>query len=331
MTTKSPLEEQITRNEPTTHFFYEHEGPRAVDPWLLIRDAIVLWHENVYANDTHDNIYLWEYAKSRVDQPQPTPSHSWVEWLRQRIILGSINPPRWNTRKPFPYKGLLISAIYLHEARRLCDQGQEDRAWHIIAMAYYYLGQNTPRNTSQNAARAAKLMQAARTENLRGMVLGALDVINEKKSANSIKEAQDQVIEVLRSLAKDPNVSSWIAEFDAAVSDKVKGRRTGAFKSDVLNRLRESLETWALPSGPYPEIAEAFACFNKRDRKRTPSKHVVPPENSEGIELDDSDYYLRFVHYLGDEFLLTQKLSRTPDTSESKPVPPAPPSDQEGA
>lgn len=312
MENKPSLQESLTGNDPITHFFYEYEGPRSVEQTLLIENAIVLWHEAVYSNNTHDNAYIWEHAKSLVYAPQPTPSHSWVEWLRQQITLGSEVPPMWDSRKAFPYKGLFISAIYLHEARRLCGQGESDRAWHIVAMAYYHLGLSTPHSTIQNTAKAAQLMHAARTEKLRGMVVGTLDAIEKNGAEDSIEGAKNRVVEILRKVAaKNPEVASWLAEFDAMVSDKVKGRTAAKHKNDVFDRIRNLLDKWALPSGPYPEISKAFSAFSKRTRKLEGNNHVPRAETTEGIELDDSDFYLRLVHYLGDEFRLTVKVSRS--------------------
>lgn len=306
------LKDLLTDNEPITHFFYEHEGPRPVEPLLLIGNAITLWHENVYTNDTHDNAYVWEHARSLVLTPQPTPSHSWVEWLREKITMGLMVPPEWDSRKPFPYKGLFISAVYLHEARRLCEQGESDRAWHIVAMAYYHLGLSTPRSTILNTTKAARLMHAARTEKLRAVVLGTIDAIRQKGVEDSIEGAKNRVVEVLRQIAmKDSEVASWFTEFDAMVSDKVKGRTMAKEKNDVFDRIRNLLDKWALPSGPYPEIAEAFSAFSKRARKPNANNHASRVETTEGIELDHSDYYLRLVHYVGDEFRLTTKLSHS--------------------
>ncbi|WP_460828356.1 hypothetical protein [Marilutibacter aestuarii] len=179
-------------------------------------------------------------------------------------------------------------------------------------MAYYHLGLSTPHSTIQNTAKAAQLMHAARTEKLRGMVVGTLDAIEKNGAEDSIEGAKNRVVEILRKVAaKNPEVASWLAEFDAMVSDKVKGRTAAKHKNDVFDRIRNLLDKWALPSGPYPEISKAFSAFSKRTRKLEGNNHVPRAETTEGIELDDSDFYLRLVHYLGDEFRLTVKVSRS--------------------
>ena len=76
--------------------------------------------------------------------------YSWVEWLRYRITTGAFIPAQWKKRKPFPYKAVLISAIYFNEAKRLCDEGNLERAWHIIALAYYHLGLGSTSSTATN-------------------------------------------------------------------------------------------------------------------------------------------------------------------------------------
>ena len=134
------IQDLLTKGEPITHFFYEYQGEWAVDPSLLIENGITLWHEHIYTNEAHDNSHLWELAASIVEDREDTPMYSWAEWVRYRITTGAFVPEQWGNRTPYPYKGLLISAVYLQEARRICVEGQPDRAWHLIALAYYHLG-----------------------------------------------------------------------------------------------------------------------------------------------------------------------------------------------
>lgn len=303
------LQDLLNSGEPITHFFYEYRGERAVEPLLLIENGITLWHEHIYANEVHDNSYLWELAGSIVEDRGDTPMYSWVEWVRYRITTGAFVPAQWGNQRPYPYKGLLISAIYLQEARRLCAGGQPDRAWHIIVLAYYHLGLNTMSSTAQNTSRAAHVMHAGRTEKIRALVLGALDKIKRDGSARSMESAKDQVVELIRTRRDQDPVKHWLNEFDTIVPESTKGRTSAKRKNDVLVRIRNMLDNWSLPSGPYPELAEAFSHFSKRkDRKTTPTKN--DRTTGEGVPIDESEYYLRLISFMEDGEVLTVKLSR---------------------
>lgn len=302
------LEDHLNSGEPITHFFYELQGERPVEPLLLIENGITLWHEHIYTNETHDNSYLWELAGSIVEERIDTPMYSWVEWVRYRITTGGFVPAQWGNQRPYPYKGLLISAIYLQEARRLCAQGQSARAWHIIAMAYYHLGLNTSSTTAQNTSRAARSLHAARTEKIRALVLAALDKIKKDESARSMESAKDQVVELLRTMRDKEPLKHWLNEFDTLVPENTKGRTLGKLKNDVFVRIRNMLDNWSLPSGPYPDVAEAFSHFSKRKgRKYGPIANNRA--TSEGVPIDESEHYLRLVNFLEDGEIMTIKLS----------------------
>lgn len=304
----------LSSGEPITHFFYEYQGERAVEPLLLIENGITLWHEHIYANEAHDNNYLWELARSIVEDREDTPAYSWVEWVRYRITTGAFVPAQWGNLRPYPYKGLLISAIYLQEAKRLCAGGQSDRAWHIIALAYYYLGLNTASSMTQNTSRAAQIMHAGRTEKIRALVLAALDKIKNDESARSMEEAKDRVVELIRSKRDMPPVQHWLNEFDTLVPERTKGRTSAKHKNDVLVRIRNMLDNWSLPSGPYPDIAEAFSFFSKRKKGKN-----VPTANDrttcDSVPIEESDYYLRLINFLDDGEVMTVKLSRNEEAT----------------
>lgn len=297
----------IASGEPVTHFFFEYQGERAVDPGTLIESGTSLWHENVLGNEVHDNRYLWQLAATLLDGRQETPMYSWVEWLRYRITLGVLAPEGWDSQKPFPYKGLLISAIYLQEAWRICAAGDLTRISHIVAMAYYYLGLNTTASTLKNTSRAAQMMHAARSEKVRALVLAALNRIDLEGTASSIKQAKDQVVDLLRKKNKGW-VRDCLNEFDTLVPEKTKGRKTGTQKNDVLDRLRNLLETWSLPSGPYPDIAESFSRFNKRKPKADAGATTTSAVNV-SVSIDKSDCFLSLVNVFEDGHVLTMKIS----------------------
>lgn len=234
--------------------------------------------------------------------------YSWVEWLRYQITMGQLVPESWDAHKPFPYKGLLISAIYFHEANRTCAAGDPSRAWHIVAMAYYHLGLNTTASTLKNTSRAAQIGHAGRSEKVRSLVMNGLDIISREGTAASIEQAKDQVIALLRKKNKGW-VRDCLNEFDTLVPEKTKGREAGAQKNDVLDRIRNLLDTWALPSGPYPQIAESFSRFNTKMRKVHPAAPTSAP--SEFILIEEKDCIFRHINLLPDDYELTMHVSRS--------------------
>lgn len=308
------LQDLLNSGEPITHFFYEYEGERAIEPMLLLENGIALWHEHIYTNEVHDNSYLWELAGSIVKDPGESPMYSWVEWMRYQITTGMFVPAQWGNQRPYPYKGLLISAIYLQEARRLCAESQPERAWHLIALAYYHLGLNTASSTAKNTSRAAQIMHAGRTEKIRAFVLAALDKIRKEESARSIESAKDQVVELLRKKRDEHPIKDWLNEFDTLVPESTKGRTSAKLKNDVLVRIRNMLDSWSLPSGPYPDIAEAFSHFSKRKGGKiapTPTDRTT----SEGVPVDQSECYMRLISFMEGGEVLTIKLSRNDESA----------------
>lgn len=301
----APLQNRLASGEPLTHFFYEYQGEREVDPLLLVENAITLWHEQVFANAAHDNGHLWDLAAAIVQDRERPPMYSWVEWVRYRITTGAFIPANWNVSEVYPYKGLLISAIYLHESKRLCEEGQMGRVWHLIALAYYNLGINTGSSTRLNTSRAAQIGHAERSEGVRALVLTALDKIKNDQSANSIEKAKDKVVELLRE--REGRIKHWLSEFDDLVSEKTKGRSKAKQKNDVLDRIRNMLDDWALPSGPYPEVAKAFSHFSKR---KGTTQTRSDSRTNQGVPMEDADYYMRLINFLEDGNLLTVKLAR---------------------
>lgn len=310
----APVQDLIARGEPLTHIFYEYEGEQSIHPETLINSGITLWHENVYSNEAHDNRGLWQLAETLLNERHKTPMYSWVEWLRYRITKGELVPETWDVHKPYPYKGLLISAIYFHEARRICAAGDSTRAWHIAAMAYYHLGLNTNSSTLKNTSRAAQMRHAARSEKIRMLVLEGLDIIASKGTAGSIAQAKDQVVDLLREKNKGV-VRDWLNEFDTLVPEKTKGRTTGSQKNDVLDRIRNLLDAWSLPSGPYPEIAESFSRFNAK--KPNVTRRVEQPATNEDVPLEETSACLRVVNLLNSGDVLSFEFSDVEDESDT--------------
>lgn len=303
------MRDQPTKSDPLTHCFYEYQGERSVEPELLIENGVSLWHEHVDSDDVHDNSYLWAFATSLLENREATPMYSWIEWVRYQITLGSLTPPQWDSRKPYPYKGLLISAIYLQEARSLCEKGQAARAWHLVALAYYHLGLGTGSGTVRNTSRAAMLMHAARTEEVRALVLGALQKMRADESIRGLEATKDRVVEILRELG--PKAQEWLARFDSLVPENTKGRSDAPIKNDVFDRVRNMLDTWAAPAGPYPEIAEAFSHFKRMSRASNPA--VGLRKTSGQLPADDSECFLRVINFFEDGGVLTIRISEADD------------------
>jgi hypothetical protein len=304
------IQDALVKGEPITRFFYEYDGERSVDLPTLIQNGIDLWREQVDANQVHDNRHLWQFAKSLLQAPEATPMYSWAEWLRYQVMLGGIVPPRWKQSKAYPYKGVLISAIYFQEASRLCYEDKSERAWHIVVIAYYHLGMSTTASVLENSSKSAVMMHAERSEKVRALVLAALNLIKQDGSASSIEGAKDKVIEIFRE--KNAAIKDWLDEFDTLVPEKTKGRSNAKHKNDVFDRIRNLLDTWSLPSGPYPEVAASFSHFNKRKRKVTDivTNEAQAPEN---VPKDKPRYYLRFINIRGDGFVSISKVSRRED------------------
>jgi len=291
-------------SSPKTHFFYEYEGERPVDPSVLVENGIVLWQERALASEVSDISHLWKFASTLLDATQETATHSRVEWLRYKITMDSIAPKKWDPSRPYPYKGMLISAIYLQEARRLCSEGATDRVWHIIAIAYYNLGMNTLLSKSELNAKAAALRHARDSEFTRAMVLGALKILDGDASIDSINKAKDAVI----GLFENKKYRKAREELRKIYSLGPEGTRHNKANNE-LTRLRNTLDDWAHPKGPYPEMAEAFARFSQRKRKNLNETGVSGKSSDEVIEVVLSDVHTRIINLLESGYSLTITIS----------------------
>jgi hypothetical protein len=293
--------ERIT--SPKTHFFYESLGERSIEPLTLIESGVTLWHEQMHSNEEHDISHLWALASAMLEKPLVQYKQSYVEWLRHQIITGAIVPEKWSGAGPYPYKGMLISAIYFQEARRLCEVENDSRVWHIIAMAYYQLGINTPPTTTQLASKAAATRHALRSELLRAHVLSALSQIKEHGAAGSIESAKNDVVSYFM---RNHKFMVVLSEFDASTPENTKHDKT----SDALTRFRNMLDSWASPKSPYPELAKVFAQFSKRKSTSsiasTPKTRTTPAE----VPVDDSNFYLRIIDIREDGFEQITKVVR---------------------
>lgn len=286
---------------PRTHFFYEHQGERDVDPATLVENGILLWHEEMYTNGMDDLSCLWKLAESLLGESDVPPVYSRIEWLRYQIVMNVIAPPGWSQSKSKTYKGMLISAVYLQEARRLCSEGNTSRVWHILTVAYYFLGINTTPSASRFFAEASAKNHANASVHKRSLVLRILDHLQGDASISSIAKARDAVIEFIE---ERNELKSEFVELDRLSSSAKHSNENGA-----MDRLHSTLADWALPNGPYPQMAEAFARFSRKKKGQTSSPELASA-TGEVFEFDEADAYLRIINVNGDGTSLTLRWSR---------------------
>ncbi|SSM86513.1 Uncharacterised protein [Acinetobacter baumannii] len=301
-------------NFPRTHFLYEYEGERVVDPALLVEHGILLWHEQIHTNELEDVSPLWAFAEAELRKRGQAATHSDLEWLRQQVIVNALVPESWNKLEPYPYKGLLIAALYLQEARRLCHNGHSDRVWHIIALAYYNLGLNTTKSASQAMAFYAAKARAEDTEFKRYIVLKALDTIKGKTRIKSVAQAKRAVIGFIQDY-KDKNgkhvLLDKLRELDGGNTvEPLTGRAKSNADDRATARLEATLNSWASPKGPYPEMAKAFAAF---EAKKAPLTTTVPEPSTarttcEVFEFETGDYHTRLINLLANDDTLSVRL-----------------------
>lgn len=303
--TKSDIEHSFAPEDqsPATHFLYEYEGDRDVDLDILTENGIYLWHELAASDQIDDVEQLWTFAEDLLEKSPSLLRQSRVESIRQRIIFGAISLPGWGEKKFHRHKNTLISAIYFHEARKLCNCGASVRATHIIATAYYFLGLGSTRSVSHSMALQSATRHAQKSEFRRAIVLEVLRLIEGNPRVTSVEKAKDEVI---RFIAKKDALKKAIDELDK-LSTGVKHSPD----NDALTRLQNALDDWAKPNGPYPEIYQAFAKFSSR--KASQSK-VISSTESVGGEAPpwDPDSYLRIVNFLESGGLICLALSRNP-------------------
>jgi hypothetical protein len=298
---------------PKTHVFYEYQGERAVDPLLMVENGISLWHEQMLNIPERDVSHLWGYAEKLLASSYDAHLYSYIEWLRYEITTGVIVPEKWDRKRPYPYKWMLISAIYFQEARRLCEAGNADRVWHIVAMAYYQLGLNTSSSLTQAVAKAAKTRHSDTSICKRAFVLAALDKIKRDGIAKSIPQAIDEVHNLI---AASKEATEMLDEIEAQASKEAKQADEAqapkeakqADADDAVERLRGTLKNWARADGPYPEMSEAFSYF---DKTKTQPNFRPTDENIPRDKLpDDCTHYMRFVSYMEKGGVLTVEISR---------------------
>lgn len=307
--------EVIYSGAPATHIFYEYQGARAVAPLRLVMDGMTLWREQAESNREHKRevLRLWNDAEALLAKRQETLTHSYVEWLRYQSTMGALDPKKsLKQKKPYAYRGMLVSAIYLQEAMRLCDEGDTGRVWHLIATAYYHLGMNTTPSTTELAARAAKKRHKEAIELRRALVLVPLEVIEKrqrkKRTIRNIEDAKDEVINLIHS---NKATRAELEQLDAISANRKAG-------SDALDRFRSLLDEWASPNGPHPDIAEAFSVYDQK--KRTPKVVDKGPKVRASAVDPDITHYMRMVHHMEDGAILETEIFRKREEPQGEPA-----------
>jgi hypothetical protein len=308
----------IYTGAPKTHVFYEYQGERAVDPLRLVMDGFTLWREQAEDNTEHrrEVLRLWDEAKTLLAKRHETPTHSYVEWLRHQVTMGAMDPTKWQgwkKKRPYPYRGMLISAIYLQEAMALCEEGNVDRVWHIIAMAYYHLGMNTTPSASQIAAKRATKRHKEATEMRRALALVSLEVVrDQQEKKRTIRNIEDAIDAVLDQIYSNPEVLAELEQVDALTPSKNKHDKT----LDAIGRFRNLLSKWAYPNDTHPDIAHAFSFF--KQKKYTPRTRNTGPDIPVSPIEPDVAHYMRLVNFFEDGHILTCEISRNKETREGE-------------
>jgi hypothetical protein len=302
----SSITERMRVDEPPTYFIYEQLGTRAVEPQTLIDSAVDLW---VQCASDYGVTELWEIAQELLDAQESSSEFSWAEHLRLSIITGSTVPRGWKDSSSFPFKGLLISAIYLKDAYRTLSSAIPERAWHLIAIAYYHLGLNTTESELMAQARKRAEKNAAVTEEARALVFATLDWVANNRSAKSIADAQEMVYERLVEKAEAID-EPLLAYADKAKIDPALPRAARRF--EAIMRITTLMRDWALPTSPFQDIARKFAQFNQRKGALSPANPLPEPSrdhDAEGAE-PVTGAVLEIISVRADGFTLTTRISK---------------------
>jgi hypothetical protein len=308
-------------NFPGTHFFYEFEGERAVNPSVLVEHGILLWHEQIYAHELDDVSPLWAFAEAELEKRGQALTHSDLEWLRQQVIVNALTPDSWDKLEPYPYKGLLISALYLQEARRLCRNGDIGRVWHIITLAYYNLGLNTVQSASQAMALNAAKARSEETELKRAIVLDVLKKLKDDAKITSVAEAKRAVIDFIQGYKGKSGefvLLDKLRQLDGGNTEEPLTKEA-MYEADnrATARLEATLNSWASPKGPYPEVAEAFAMFDRKKAALTVADVPEPSPartTSETFEFETGEYHTRIINLLVNGETLSVRMGHEQDS-----------------
>ena len=249
----STTAERMRDDEPPSYFFFEQLGERSVSQSTLIGCGMDLWSQAASHYAVEE---LWDYAQELLESAEEPLGFSMAEQLRLSVICGEIVPPDWKDAASFPFKGLLISAIFFKEAHRALSGPMPDRAWHLIATAFYHLGVNSTESPQMAQSRVRAQENGAATVEIRALTGYALDWVIKNYSPVSKSRAKELVYDWLETFEqKHPDV--FLAAADKmGIKTSLPPKQRSA---EALEKALALLHTWALPQGPYPEISRKFA------------------------------------------------------------------------
>ncbi len=152
------------------------------------------------------------------------------------------------------------------------------------------------------------------TEFKRRIVLEALDKLRNNTKIKSVAEAKRAVIGFIQDY-KDKNgkhvLLDKLRELDGGSTEERLTERAKSNADDrATARLEATLNSWASPKRPYPEMAEAFAAF---DAKKAPLTTAVPEPSAarttcEVFEFETAEYHTRLINLLANGDTLSVRL-----------------------
>jgi hypothetical protein len=249
----STTAERIRDDEPPSYFFFEQLGERSVSQSTLIECGVDLWGQAARHYAVEE---LWDYAQELLESAEESLGFSKAEQLRLSVICGETVPPDWKDGASFPFKGLLVSAVYFKEAHRALSGPMPDRAWHLIATAFYHLGVNSTESPQMAQSRVRAQENGAATLEIRVLTGYALDWVIKNHSPVSKSRAKELVYDWLETFEqKHPEVFLTAAD-KMGIKTSLPPKQRSA---EALEKALALLHTWALPQGPYPEISRKFS------------------------------------------------------------------------
>lgn len=144
-----------------------------------------------------------------------------------------------------------------------------DRAWHLVATAFYHLGINSTESPQMAQSRVRAQENGAATVEIRALTGYALDWVIKNHSPVSKSRAKELVYDWLEAFEqKHPDV--FLAAADKmGIKTSLPPKQRSA---EALEKALALLHSWALPQGPYPEISRKFAEASSGRTKPTQAK-----------------------------------------------------------
>lgn len=216
----------------------------------LIQNGIKLWEEEARSRPL--------FKLRSLDELPSEFSMTDPEAFRILVLEGGLVPISWKRMAPYPYRGLLISAVYFLAAMRAHESKDGASAWGLIVQAYYYLGTNSSPPTAQETASAAATARHEKhSGELQNAILDILSSLSSDPTVTSIAEARRRVCAALIAPPHAQTFHKFCAE--GLVKDESK---------TAVQRLEDLLAKWSLPKGGHPEVSLAFGRFKRTTRVR---------------------------------------------------------------